>query len=488
MFRRSKSAQERRALRHRRSLAWQLLVRLLPAVLLLATMDSVITFVLTRKLNTQSHDRALTDITRALAHQLVMTPQGPQLDPTWSTTRFLTSDPDERTYFRISINGSRMAGSPALPPPDVAPPDPEPTDDSDGTEVRTLTERINKAVPTIYDTVVDGLGVRAVSLEFSMDDYLVEVVMAETLNTRSRFIEEILTVLVAGQLLLIALLGSAIVTAVRSGLDSVNRLSDEIEKRNIDDLQPINDDVPRELQPLVAKTNSLLGRLDEAVAAQRRFIGHAAHQLRTPLSGLKLESELMLSRALPADIRPRMERIKSAADRMIRVGEQLLVLARIDANVRPRDAFKRIDLTELTRECGAHWIPAARLAQMELVLSAPEAPVWVDGDAVLLDQLLGNLIDNAIRYRGETGRITLRVTDTPPSLMVEDDGPGIASEDRERVFEAFYRASTSPAGGSGLGLAIVKEIAQAHGAYWALRSRPDFDGTQVAVVFPWPRS
>lgn len=471
---------------HRRSLAWHLLVRLLPAVLLLATMDSVITYVLTRKLNTQSHDRALIDTTRALARQVVMTSLGPQLDPSWNTTRFLTTDPDERTYFRISVDGEIIAGTAVLPSPPMVG-DQESAED-DAVEPPTLLDRINKAEPTIYDPLVEGLPVRAVALNFSFDDYLIEVAMAETLNTRGRFIEEILSVLIAGQLLLIALLGFVIVTAVRSGLESVSKLSDEIESRSIDDLQPIGgDDVPSELTPLIAKTNSLLGRLDEAVAAQRRFIGHAAHQLRTPLSGLKLESELMLLRPLPDDVRQRAERIKAAADRMIRVGEQLLVLARVDASARPRDAFTRIDLTELTRECGARWIPAARLAQVEIVLVAPDEPVWVDGDAVLLDQLLGNLVDNAIRYHGGPGQIVLRVNDSPPSLAVEDDGPGIALEDRARVFDAFYRAKNSLAGGSGLGLAIVKEIAEAHGAHWDLRSRPEFDGTRISLVFPGPR-
>lgn len=471
---------------HRRSLAWHLLVRLLPAVLLLATMDSVITYVLTRKLNTQSHDRALIDTTRALARQVVMTARGPQLDPAWSTTRFLGSDPDERTYFRISVDGEVIAGTGFLPsPPRVDEPE---SDEAEGNEPPALLDRINKAVPTIYDSMVEGLPVRAVALGFDFGDYLVEVTMAETLNTRSRFIEEILSVLVAGQVLLIALLGFVIVTAVRSGLESVSKLSDEIESRSIDDLQPIGgDDVPSELTPLIAKTNSLLGRLDGAVAAQRRFIGHAAHQLRTPLSGLKLESELMLSRPLPDDVRQRAERIKAAADRMIRVGEQLLVLARIDANVRPRDTFARIELTELTRECGARWIPAARHAQIEIALVAPDEPVWVDGDAVLLEQLLGNLVDNAIRYHGGPGRILLRVTDSPPTLVVEDDGSGISIEDRARVFDAFYRAKNSLAGGSGLGLAIVKEIAEAHGAHWDLRSRPEFDGTRISLVFPGPR-
>lgn len=472
---------------HRRSLAWHLLVRLLPAVLALATVDIVVTFALTHKLNTQSHDRALINTTRALARQVVLTPHGPQLDPSWNSTRFLTPDPDERTYFRISVDGAVIAGTAALP----AAPSFEERESAEAEPgaLLSLADAIDRAVPTLYDSVVEGLPVRAAALHFTADGYLVEVTMAETLNTRTRFIEEIISALVAGQLLLITLLGFVIVTAVRSGLESVSKLSDEIEGRSIDDLQPIaGEDVPAELTPLIAKINSLLARLDEAVAAQRRFIGHAAHQLRTPLSGLKLECELMLSRPLPDDVRQRAERIKGVANRMIRVGEQLLVLARIDASARPRDAFTRLDLTEITRECGAYWIPAARQAQIDIVLIAPDEPVWVDGDAVLLEQMLGNLIDNAIRYHGRgPGQIVLRVNDAPPTLIVEDDGPGIAPEDRKRVFDAFYRAKNAIAGGSGLGLAIVKEIAEAHGAHWDLRSRPDFAGTRISLVFPGPR-
>jgi signal transduction histidine kinase len=473
---------------HRRSLAWHLLARLLPAVLLLAMMDTVATYVITRKLSSQSYDRALVDTARALARQVTMTPQGPQLDITWNSTRFLDVDPDERLYFKVLANGVVLGGRPELAAPPASDALRHEEDMAANEPVTSAVEMINNARPTVYDTTIDGLPVRAATLRFQLDGVPVDVVMAETLNTRSRFIEEVLSVLVAGQLLLVALLGFVIVTGVRSGLDSVSRLSDEIETRSIDDLQPIAvDDVPTEITPLIAKTNSLLARLDEAVASQRRFIGHAAHQLRTPLAGLKLESELMLSRTLPDDIRQRAERIKGAADRMIRVGEQLLVLARIDANVRPQDSFNRIDLVELAQECGARWIPAARQAQVELALAAPDEPIWIDGDAVLLDQLLGNLIDNAIRYRQGPGSIVLRVQDAPPSLIVEDDGPGIGASERERVFDPFYRGQGSVAGGSGLGLAIVKEIAQSHGAHWDLRSRPEFDGTRVSLVFPGPR-
>lgn len=294
--------------------------------------------------------------------------------------------------------------------------------------------------------------------------------------------------MVLSQLVLLFIFGWVLISGIRSGLDSVNRLANEIAQRSIDDLQPLDTQaLSSEIAPLVAHINDLLSRLDASVQAQRRFVGHAAHQLRTPLTGLKLECELMLAGDLPTDVRERAERIKSVTDRMIRLGQQLLVLARADSSIRPHDSFVRGDLGEWARTTAAEWIPAARSAGLSLEMMAPDEPVWVDIDPVLLDELLGNLVDNALRYGGGATTIRVHVGMNPPTLTVEDDGPGLASEEVERVFEAFYRVPGTLPGGSGLGLAIVREIAIAHGAWWNLVSRPAFQGTRVTVVFPGPR-
>ena len=205
------------------------------------------------------------------------------------------------------------------------------------------------------------------------------------------------------------------------------------------------------------------------------------------LAGLKLESELMLAKELPEDIRTRAQRIKNATDRMIRMGQQLLLLARVDPEARPQDHFVRIDLCEWVRTSGAEWLARARAAHVDLQLDAPDDAVWIDADPVLLDELLGNLIDNALRYAEHATQVRLQVTSTPPTLAVEDNGCGIPPEEQGKVFEAFYRSAQAIEGGSGLGLAIVREIARAHGAWWNLLSRPSFDGTRMTVVFPGPR-
>jgi len=301
-------------------------------------------------------------------------------------------------------------------------------------------------------------------------------------------VKDIFIVIIIGQLLLVALFAWLVFYGVRSGLHSVNMLARAIAQRSEEDLQPIElHNVPTELLPLLDRLNDLLRKLDESLVAQRRFIGHAAHQFRTPLAGLRLESELMLARTLPDDVRERAERIKTISNRLIHLGQQLLVLARADPGIRPQDVFTRINLCEWVQNTGLEWVPKTRQHGIDLYLDAPESEVWIDGDVLLLEELLGNLIDNALKYAKGATQISLTVGANPPSLTVRDDGCGIAPEDAAQIFDAFYRSPTADATGSGLGLTIVREITRAHGAWWSLLSRPQVQGTQVTVIFPGPR-
>lgn len=319
-------------------------------------------------------------------------------------------------------------------------------------------------------------------------DLTVTWIITSRINLAVWVLRDIFWMMLAGQIVLVALIASVLISGVRSGLRSFNELSDEIRERSIDDLKPLRvDGVPAEIVPMVEHINDLLVRLNGSMQAQKRFIGSAAHQLRTPLSGLKLECELMLAGNLPPDVHQRAERIKAVTDRMIRLGQQLLVLARADATLAVQDAFRRINLSEWVRESAGEWVPTARQHKVELNLHAPDAPVWIEGDPLLLEELLGNLMDNAFRYGVGATQITLHVAANPPSLSVEDNGPGIAGPDQVRVFDAFYRAADAKTDGSGLGLAIVRQIATAHGAWWGLASRPEFAGTRISIVFPGPR-
>ena len=319
-------------------------------------------------------------------------------------------------------------------------------------------------------------------------DLAVTWILTSRMHFEAWLLRDIFWTMLLSQILWVALFGWVLVAGLRSGLQAVERLGTEIEAQDAEALQPlVAKDLPAELRPLVDHFNQLLVRLDASVAAQKRFIAHAAHQLRTPLSTLRLESELMLAKELPAELRAPVERVKLSTERMIRLGQQLLVLARVDAEASPKDHFVRLDLCEWARTSGSEWLQATTAKQINLQLIAPNQPVWVDADPLLLDELLGNLIDNALRYAQAKKHITLRITANPPTLSVEDDGVGVSLSDSHQLFEAFYRGTDTQSDGSGLGLAIVREIALAHGAGWNLLSRPHYKGTRISIVFPGPR-
>lgn len=313
-------------------------------------------------------------------------------------------------------------------------------------------------------------------------------VLTSRMHLEDWLLRDIFWTMLLSQLLWVALFGWVLIAGLQSALKSVQRLGQVIDEQDADQLQPVQaEDLPSELRPLVSHFNQLLVRLDESVVAQKRFIAHAAHQLRTPLSALRLESELLLAKELSAETRAQVERIHQSTERMIRLGQQLLVLARADSAASPKDRFMRLDLCEWARRSGAEWLEATKEKGLILDLLAPEHAVWVDADPLLLDELLANLIDNALRHAQATRVIKLRVSATPPTLSVEDDGAGISLKDHHQLFEAFYRGEQPQTDGSGLGLAIVREIALAHGAGWNLLSRPYVSGTRISIVFPGPR-
>lgn len=314
-------------------------------------------------------------------------------------------------------------------------------------------------------------------------------VLTSRMHLEDWLLRDIFWTMLLSQLLWVALFGWVLISGLRSGLQSVERLGDAIAVQDAEQLKPLDAaDLPAELRPLVDHFNRLLIRLDQNVVAQKRFIAHAAHQLRTPLSALRLESELMLSNnVLHPDMRAQVQRIHLSTERMIRLGQQLLVLARADSAASPKDRFIRLDLCEWGRTSGAEWLFRVQRKKLELQLIAPSYPVWIDADPLLLDELLGNLIDNALRYAQVRQGILLRISANPPTLSVEDDGNGIKLSDHSQLFEAFYRGEGTQSGGSGLGLAIVREIAMAHGAGWNLLSHPHVLGTRISIVFPGPR-
>ncbi len=273
---------------------------------------------------------------------------------------------------------------------------------------------------------------------------------------------------------------------VSGSLKPVARVRKQVAARQADDLSPVSEaGLPDEVLPLVQELNLLFGRVKTAFDAQQHFVADAAHELRTPLAALKLQA-LSLERAESDEARGvAVGRLTAGIERATRLVEQLLVLARQEASDASGAAASQVSLADLARRAVADMSGAAQAKGIDLgVQRADEVNVKGQADALMI--LMRNLADNAIKYTpvGGTVDVSVRADGGGALLVVEDSGPGIPAEERERVFDRFYRIAGSEAGGSGLGLAIIKAIAERHGAQLTLDSSDRLGGLRVAIRFP----
>jgi len=286
-------------------------------------------------------------------------------------------------------------------------------------------------------------------------------------------------------LALIPFFGVLIWVGVGRGLQPLDAMSKALSRRRPDALAPLSDRrMPEELQPLAASLNGLLERLSDAIAAQRRFTADAAHELRTPLAALKLQLDLARRATDPHARAGAFDDLEAGVARASHVVEQLMTLARVEPEALAQTRTQ-CDLVALAKDAIVSRAALAADKGIDLGL-ARETPAVVDGDPASLGILLSNLIDNALRHTPRGGRIDVSVErgDDDAALVVADTGPGIAPEERERVFDRFYRGENAGETGSGLGLSIVKRIADAHHASIALGSPDHGSGLVVRVTFP----
>ncbi|MEO5797329.1 MAG: ATP-binding protein [Rhodoferax sp.] len=283
------------------------------------------------------------------------------------------------------------------------------------------------------------------------------------------------------------LLMAALWWAIRHALQPLERTRQQVAARAVDDLSPLPEgDLPDEVLPLVRELNLLFGRVHAAFHAQKSFVANAAHELRSPLTALKLQAQA-LDRAPDAPTRSvAIARLHQGIDRAVRLMNQLLVLARQESAA--DTPAERLNLQDLVQLAVEEALPQAQARHIDLGVapSQPTEVAWVMGHPDALRILLRNLLDNALKYTPEQGRVDVAITreNGAPVLTVEDSGPGIAPADLEKVFDRFYRSAEATAGGSGLGLAIAQAIAQAHGAKLRLDASPTLGGLRVALVLP----
>jgi two-component system sensor histidine kinase TctE len=262
-------------------------------------------------------------------------------------------------------------------------------------------------------------------------------------------------------------------------------LSRRLAGLDVDRLEPVSDlaDVPAEVGPLLNALNHLIERLASASEAQRRFVANAAHQLRTPLATMQVQTQRALREADPAKQAMALADIQKAMVRLKHMTQQLLSLARAEHEPARTLEMQDLDLAVLVREALEPLMDAAIARSVDLGYDGPASGVRIKAEPQLLRELIANLVDNAIRYGRAGGMVTVRVGRTPVSVAVEDDGPGIPAAERAHVTERFYRLASSPAGGSGLGLSIATEIAARHNAQLTIATPPSGQGTLITVTF-----
>ncbi len=281
-------------------------------------------------------------------------------------------------------------------------------------------------------------------------------------------------------------LGLLIWWLVGRGLSPLGRLAAGVTRRAPGALQPLSlAGVPDEAMPLVEAINDLLARLDHALAAQRNFVADAAHELRTPLTALQLHVQLARRANDEAGRRVALDELRAGLERASHVVQQLLTLARQEPGAQEERPLVRVDLSAVTAQVVADHLRLAEQRDIDLGMPDSLPAAAVKGDPAAVRTLIANLVDNALRYTPPGGRVdaAIRQHADRVRLSIDDSGPGIPPDDRQRVFDRFYRRTGSDESGSGLGLAIVQAIAERHGATVVLGNSV-LGGLQVTVDWP----
>lgn len=446
-----------------RSLRQQLLTWLAIPLAVLLVSGTLFSYWVALRSATITYDRALLDPALALAEH-VDGDSGDVLDLPKVAQDVLRIDSYDRIYFSVSrLDGELLAGQPEMPPPPPSVPE---------------------GHRLFYCGTVNAERVRIAALYVPRPNGPVVIQVAETMVKRSRLTREILVGETVPDLMVAIMAMVLVWFGILRSLAPLERLRSEIAQRSARDLRPLDGSyAPAEVRPLVGTLNELLGNLRDALDSQQRFTANAAHQLRTPLAGLQTQVELALRQPAPEPMLRSLDQLRGATVRAAHLANQLLALSRAEPGGHRPDALRALDLRSVAQDAAATWVPRALPKDLDLGFEIEHAPV--SGDARLLRDLLDNLLENAIRYTPEGGRITVRtgVEGDQSVVSVEDDGPGIPADQRERVFQRFYRVPGSTGDGSGLGLAIVHEIVNAHGASASIDSGTDGRGTRVQVRF-----
>ena len=334
------------------------------------------------------------------------------------------------------------------------------------------------------DVLASGQPWRVYTFQTPSHDLIFEA--RENLAGRDRLRSEMLLGAAAPLIGLVTVLLAALFLSIDIGLAEMTRAVDAIDRRSEDDLSPIaTEDVPSELFPVFSALNGLLEKLRRAIALERDFVDNAAHELRTPLTVLRLQSQLAARAGGDQERREAVAALESGIARASTVVEQMLMLARFGTQDAPLERVNLFNLAQMSIAVNST-LPIGK--NIALALEGDESLV-AETNGKLAAILIGVLLDNAFKYTPEAGQVTVRVQNQPnPAIIIDDNGPGIPADKREKVFDRFYRLAGAVTPGSGLGLAIAKQIAERLGIRIGLDDPPQGMGLRVLLWFPMPSS
>jgi len=462
----------------RPSLRRRLLSSLLVPLMLLLVVESLVTYGGALIYSNHVHDRDLGDDAMTLAQMLSQEDLGGQISP---QARFLLEyAPEGHNYFNVSSQKhGLLAGTPELQPAPLT------GASSDGEPALYTTSLYT---PTQKYRELRAATVRIPNLQDPTDQ--LTVTMAETFHDRHQRAREILLLSIPAQAILIASVFLLVLYGVRVGLRQLDPLTERLATRE-HDLAPIGDaDVPVEILPLTRTIDGLFARQRGMLALQERFIADAAHQLKTPLAGLRVHVERAQADPSKETVADALQHILRLTQRASRTSSQLLALTRAQSpDLNDTSPACLLDLAQLIPELLSVRVHDAIAAGVDLGYEGPSGPVWIDGDRLSLQEMLDNLIDNSLRYAGRGSIVTVGVSvvHDHPCVSVEDNGPGVPPAFLERLGERFFRVPGITEEGTGLGLAIVQRIAERHHARVRFLNGGS-GGLRVEVVFPPART
>jgi len=473
------AAKARSKPQEQRSLFGEILDWMLSPLLLLWPMSLALTGVVAEGIANRPYDRELGERARLLAKQIIVEP-APQL--AWGyqlkvreagSLNLLSADDSDRVYFQVL--GPRrewVTGDRDLPTPEQSPQEEGVIEFRDDQMKDEAVRVATLALPLTPENLGDSADVPALTQAAGPPPTAL-VQYAETLNKRSRLSTEIIKGVILPQFLVLPLAVLLVWMALARGIRPLNELQQRIRQRDSQDLSPIDEqEAPEEVAPLVDSINDLLQRLNQSVQTQRHFLADAAHQLKTPLAGLRMQAELALrefnsGQGDSQDLANTLTKISHSSQRATHAVNQLLSMARAeDPTVLMRQM--PVDLAAVVQDAVADLFPKAQDKRIDIGYEGSEggAEAMLQGQPVLLGEMVRNLLDNALQYTPAGGTVTARVLPDPFGevlvLQVEDSGPGIPEAERDLVFQPFYRALGTGVDGTGLGLAIVAEVVKNH--------------------------